>query len=83
MQGEKMEAQDEYGMKELEFAIFCIENVAARLHLGAPEVYALLTEKTDILNTCIIPSYDSLHTQGRDYIVDDIIAVLKERGAVA
>ena len=77
-----MEAQNEYFMNLLEFAVFCIENVAARLHLKAPEVYALLTEKTDILNTYIIPSYDSLHTQGKDYIVDDIISVLKERGAV-
>lgn len=83
-----MEAQNdygeygEYGLAELEFAVFCIENVAARLHIRAPEVYDLLTEKTDILNTYIIPSYDSLHTQGKDYIVDDIIAVLKEQGAV-
>ena len=77
-----MEAQNEHIMNLLEFAVFCIENVAARLHLTAPEVYALLTEKTDILNTYIFPCYDSLHTHGKDYIVDDIIAVLKERGAV-
>ncbi len=78
-----MEAQNTYGMKELEFAVFCIENVAARLHIRAPQAYDLMTEKTDILNAYIIPSYDSLHTQGRDYIVDDIISVLKEQGALA
>ncbi len=77
-----MTTQNEYGMNELEFAIFCIENVAARLHTNGQKVYALLTEKTDILNGYIIPEYDILHTQGKDYIVDDIIDVMKERGAI-
>ena len=69
-----------YGSKELEFAIFCIENVAAKLNVDAREVYAALTEQTDILNGYIIPEYDVLHTQGKDYIVDDIIDVMKEKG---
>ena len=58
-----------YGSKELEFAIFCIENVAAKLNVDARKVYAALTEQTDILNGYIIPEYDVLHTQGKDYIV--------------
>ena len=69
-----------YGSKELEFAIFCIENVAAKLNVDARKVYAALTEQTDILNGYIIPEYDVLHTQGKDYIVDDIIDVMKEKG---
>ena len=28
----------------------------------------------------IIPEYEILHTQSKDYIVDDIIEVMKERG---
>lgn len=68
--------------RELEFAIFCIENVAAKLGVGAEKVYDALTEKSDILNDYIIPEYGILHTQGKDYIVDDIIEVMKERGVL-
>ena len=65
---------------ELEFAIFCIENVASRLKKNAEEVYHALAEKTNILNSYIIPEYDVLHTQSKDYIVEDIISLMEERG---
>ena len=61
--------------RELEFAIFCIENIAAKLGVSAEKVYDALTEKSDILNDYIIPEYEILHTQGKEYIVDDIIEV--------
>ena len=35
---------------ELEFAVFCIENVAAKLGVDAERVYQALTERSDILN---------------------------------
>ena len=41
--------------RELEFAIFCIENVAAKLGVSAEKVYNALAEKSDILNDYIIP----------------------------
>lgn len=68
--------------RELEFAIFCIENIAAKLGVSAEKVYDALTEKSDILNNYIIPEYEILHTQGKEYIVDDIIEVMKERGVL-
>lgn len=68
------------GSRELEFAIFCIENVASRLHVDAQNVYVALSEQTNILNDYIIPQYEVLHTQSKDYIVDDIIDVMHERG---
>ncbi len=64
----------------LEFAIFCIENVAIRLGVGAEKVFVALTEKSDILDIYILPCYDVLHTQGKDYIVDDILDVMAQRG---
>lgn len=67
------------GSRELEFAIFCIENVASRLHVDAQNVYVALSEQTNILNDYIIPEYEVLHTQSKDYIVDDIIDVMHER----
>lgn len=68
------------GSRELEFAIFCIENVASRLHVDAQKVYVALSEQTNILNDYIIPEYEVLHTQSKDYIVNDIIDVMHERG---
>ena len=66
--------------KELEFAVFCIENVAAKLGVGAERVYQAFTEKSNILNGYIVPEYEVLHTQSRDYIVDVLLDVMKERG---
>lgn len=66
--------------EELEFAIFCVENVAIRLEVAAEKVYEALTEKSDILDSYIVPCYDILHTQGKDYIVNDIIETMEERG---
>lgn len=75
MPGEMIKNSD-----ELEFAVFCIENVAAKLGVGAELVYQAFTEKSDILNGYIVPEYEVLHTQGRDYIVDDLLDVMRERG---
>lgn len=68
--------------KELEFAIFCIENVASFLGRDAREVYKLLTEESDILNSYIVPEYEILHTQSKEYIVNDIVEFMKERGVI-
>lgn len=65
---------------ELEFAIFCIENIAQRLGADAERVYEALAEKSGILNGYIVPEYEMLHTQSRSYIVDDLIELMKERG---
>lgn len=65
---------------ELEFAVFCIENIAIRLKKNAEDIYKMLTEESDILSNYIIPEYETLHTQSKDYIVDDIISLMQERG---
>ena len=65
---------------ELEFVVFCIENVAAKLGVNAECVYQAFTENSDILNGYIVPEYEVLHTQSREYIVDDLLDVMKERG---
>jgi len=62
------------------FAIFCIESLSDELGITGDKVYKMLTEESDILDNYIIPHYDTLHTQGRDYIVDELIKVMKNRG---
>ena len=74
MTDEKIKKSD-----ELEFAVFCIENVAAKLGVNAERVYQAFTEKSEILNGYIVPEYVVLHTQSREYIVDDLLDVMKER----
>lgn len=68
--------------EKMEFAVFCIENVAARLHVDAAVVYDAFARESDILDGYIIPCYDVLHTQGKDYIVDDLIDMMKEKGVI-
>ena len=65
---------------ELEFAVFCIENVAAKLGVNGERIYQAFTEKSDILNGYIVPEYEALHTQSREYIVEELLDVMKERG---
>ncbi len=73
-------SSENLSLEELSFAIFCIENLAARLNMDPANVYRLLTEKTDILYDYIVPCYESLHTQDKEYILDDIVDVMKEKG---
>ena len=62
--------------KQIEFAVFCIENTAKRLGASGRAVYRALCE-TDGINTFIIPSYDILHTQSKEYIVDETLEYLR------
>ena len=68
--------------RELEFAVFCIENVAASLGKPSNDVYRALSGDNGILRQYIIPSYDVLHTKCKEYIVNDICEVMAERGVL-
>lgn len=67
-------------VNQLEFVIFCIENVAAKLGVETKRLYEALTEKSNILRDYIVPEYEILHTQSKEYIVEDIIDFMHERG---
>ena len=60
--------------RELEFAVFCVESV-----VSGQQVYRAFTERSDILNGYIVPEYEMLHTQSKDYIVNDILELMRER----
>ncbi|MCF0190728.1 MAG: DUF3791 domain-containing protein [Marinilabiliaceae bacterium] len=61
------------------FAASCIEHVARRLHVPYRTVYDSL-KRTDAITKYIIPHYNSLHTQSREYVTEDIIEYLRNRG---
>lgn len=66
--------------RKLDFAIFCVENVAHHLNLNGAEVYELLARKSTLLDEYIIAHFDVLHTQGKDYIVNDLVDYMKKEG---
>ena len=68
--------------KELDFTIFCIENIAERLEKNGAEIYSLLTKDSRILDDYIVPGCEALHTQGKEYIVNDIIEYMKKEGII-
>ncbi len=65
---------------QLEFAIFCIESLAAHYHVDGKRMYDALAGKSNILQGYIIPEYEVLHSQGKSYIVDELAEVIQERG---
>ncbi|WP_032123259.1 DUF3791 domain-containing protein [Clostridium amazonitimonense] len=67
--------------RKLEFTIFCIESLSESLGIDAKKVYKLIKD-TNVLEGYIIPCYEPLHSQSKHYIVEDLIEVLKERGAL-
>ena len=69
-------------IEHLDFVTFCVGSLADALHKSASQVYAAL-RKSGVLNDYIIPCYDVLHTFSKDYLVEELTEVLKERRAFA
>jgi hypothetical protein len=77
-----MSGQTEMTPEQSFFTVFCIEALADELEMTGDRVYELLTKKSDILDSYIIPNYDALHTQGKDYIVRELIELMQKRGVL-
>ena len=65
-------------LAELEFA----ENVAMRLNSFPEAIYRKLAIDSNILNEYIVPEYEVLHTQGKEYIINDIVELMQEKGVI-
>ena len=66
----------------LAFVVFCIENLASKLELDPTQVYNKLAVDSDLLYSYIIPCYDSLHTQDKEYILNDLIEIMRKKGVL-
>ncbi|MDR2132637.1 MAG: DUF3791 domain-containing protein [Clostridiales Family XIII bacterium] len=64
------------------FAVFCIEALADELGVPGDEIYKSLAEDSDILDAYILPYYDALHTQGKEYIVRELKELMQKRGVL-
>ena len=65
--------------KELTFVVFILHALGQHWNMTTPEVYDILNS-TEILDDYIIKCYDVLHTQGKEYLVEDITDFVKEKG---
>lgn len=63
----------------LEFITFAIGSVAERLQKSPSEIYKIFRQSNVIVGY-LIPAYDVLHTFGRQYLVDDVLDFMKEKG---
>lgn len=68
-------------LNQVDFSTFCIGSVASSLGMREAEVYSLLKD-SGILMDYIVPCYDILHTFSREYIVEDLIGLMRKRGVL-
>ncbi len=64
--------------KTLNFTIFLIHRLAENWEKLPSEVYRILNT-TRIMDEYIIPCYDTLHSLGAEYLVEDITEYVKEK----
>lgn len=60
---------------KLAFAASCVEGAARKLGVPYIEIYERM-RKVDLINKFILPHYDTLHTESREYLIEDIIECL-------
>ena len=60
-----------------EFYTYCLENYATHKHLSGMSAWVLFKESG--ADVYIIDNYDLLHTQGLEYILDDIQRYINKR----
>ena len=65
----------------LSFVTFCVGGLSDALNMSAAKVYGLL-RSSGILSDYIIPSYDVLHTFSKEYIIEDLISFMREKGVI-
>ena len=78
--GRKMEKENNRIQLPLEeiklaFAASCVEGAARKLGVPYIEIYERM-RKVDLINKFILPHYDTLHTESREYLIEDVIECL-------
>ena len=65
--------------KEMDFVVYCVENLANYISEDSVKVFDLLDEN-DHIEGYILKFYDILHTQSKEWIVEDLVEQLEKRG---
>jgi hypothetical protein len=66
--------------KELHFSVFMLHKLAEHWGESVPDTYRILMD-TDILDSYILESYDTLHSLSTEYLIEDITEFAREKGA--
>lgn len=66
----------------LDFVTFCIGVVARKLNITRHEAYNKLAT-SGILSGYIVKCYEVLHTFSSDYLAEELVDYMKEKGVVA
>lgn len=67
--------------KQLKFSVYIINQIAQAFEKPTAVVYKLLSE-SGVLDDYIIECYDSLHTLGCEYLIEDVAGLLNDRGVI-
>ena len=59
----------------LSFAASCIEGVARKLGIPYKEVFARM-KRVGMIENYILPYYDTLHTESREHVTDNMVECL-------
>jgi len=65
--------------EQLKFSVFIINQISQVSKKPSAVVFSFLAE-SGVLDDYIIGCYDSLHTLGREYLIEDITGLLHDRG---
>ena len=67
---------------QLDFVTYCIGNLSMRLQLPQRTIYLKLKD-SGILENYIVKGYEVLHTFGKEYLMDELITYMQEKGALS
>lgn len=62
--------------EHLDFITFCVGSLADALRKSVSQVYSTL-RSSGVLDDYIVPCYDALHTFCKDYLVEELMEVLR------
>lgn len=65
--------------KELTFITFLLYELSEAWNISPSKVYGKLSE-ANVIDSYLLPCYDTLHTLGSKYLVEDITEIMDERG---
>lgn len=65
--------------KNLTFVVYLLYALSEEWKMLPKEVYSIL-KNTGILDQYILRCYDTLHTLGKEYLIEDLTAFAREKG---
>jgi len=69
----------ECSAEQKDFGVFLIHRLSERWGISVPETYSILNN-SDILDGYILRFFDTLHTLGAEYLVEDITEFARDKG---